>query len=119
MYDGLSNPFYERMMEEIIEHDGRGGNMSKPYWHCEACGGNFDFGERCDCGSPTPIVSTDENFIPTRTSDLLVLSFDLTNGEDLSCLIVSRSAGDSIEYLSPIFGKEAEDIYAILTGRNK
>lgn len=90
--------------------------MSKPYWHCETCGGNFDFGERCDCGDPHPIVTSDEHFVPTRTSDLLVLSFDLSNGEDMSCLIISRSVGDSIEYLSPIFGKEAEDIYAVLTG---
>lgn len=102
--------------QKIMEHDGRGGNMSKPYWHCETCGGNFDFGERCDCGDPHPIVTSDEHFVPTRTSDLLVLSFDLSNGEDMSCLIISRSVGDSIEYLSPIFGKEAEDIYAVLTG---
>lgn len=45
--------------QEIIEHDGRGGNMSKPYWHCEACGGNFDFGERCDCESSSE--PTDED----------------------------------------------------------
>ena len=23
--------------------------MSKPYWHCDDCGGNFDHGEKCDC----------------------------------------------------------------------
>lgn len=31
--------------------------MSKQYWHCEACGGNFDIGEKCDCDSPiTPAI---------------------------------------------------------------
>lgn len=24
-------------------------DMSKQYWHCDDCGGNFDFGEKCDC----------------------------------------------------------------------
>lgn len=25
--------------------------MSKPYWHCDDCNGNFGHGERCDCNN--------------------------------------------------------------------
>jgi hypothetical protein len=38
--------------------------MSKYYWHCPECEGNFDHGESCDCGheeSPSEYTEKEES----------------------------------------------------------
>lgn len=129
--------------QEIMEHDGRGGNMSKPYWHCEACGGNFDFGERCDCESssePTdedlsnlcgadvnfgekcgcslsvPVISVNEEIAYKNTCDLLIVGIDMSTNGDMPCITVSRNEGRTTTVIRTLFGQEAEDLYGVLLG---
>lgn len=95
--------------------------MTKPYWHCTSCGGNFDFGEKCDCGLglPVPVVSIDEETASTRTCDLLVLGFDMSAISDDFCITVTRSTGDCTEVINTIHGEEAERAYNTLIGSGK
>ncbi|MDD3288397.1 MAG: hypothetical protein PHX43_05260 [Alphaproteobacteria bacterium] len=102
--------------------------MSKQYWHCDICGGNFDPGEKCDCEPPMMAMESDKSSyhikkeIPVfgKTNELLVISADINKVEnDTPCLTVFLSDGETINMINAIFGKEAEELYAVLTGLAK
>lgn len=53
--------------------------------------------------------------IPTTTETLLV-GFDYTHGKDKSVLIVGKkTAGVAVEIINAFQGKEAEELYKMLT----
>jgi len=83
--------------------------MSKQYWHCDKCGGNFDHGESCDCKKdPGPTF---------KVSETLVLGVDISAGKDISCIQIARTNGISREIINTLYGEEAEQTYDILTNR--
>ena len=82
--------------------------MSKPYWHCSTCGGNFDHGEKCDCLPKEPKL---------KVSDSLMLGVDLSGGKDISVIQVFRREGNAYNLVSTISGEEADKTYDILTNR--
>lgn len=102
--------------------------MSKQYWHCGECGGNFDLGEKCDC--EPPLVKSGEvnrtiinKEIPVfgAASELLVLGVDMSEDtfDDIPCISVMRYNMDSMELVNVIFGEEARKIYEEVTGLSK
>jgi hypothetical protein len=84
--------------------------MSKQYWHCNVCGGNFDHGESCDCKKhePGPVF---------KVSETLVLGVDISGGKDISCIQIARVNGTSHEIINTLYGEEAEQTYDIITNR--
>lgn len=83
--------------------------MSKDYWHCEKCNGNFDHGEHCDCkensiysDTPGPMLKVSETFI---------LGIDISAGKDISCVQVTRQFGNGKEIINTFYGEEAEWTY--------
>lgn len=86
-------------------------NMSKPYWHCNECNGNFDHGEKCDCqtneNDTGPVLKVSESFI---------VSIDISKQKDISCAQIARRWKD-FEIINTYYGEEAEKIYDILTNR--
>lgn len=81
--------------------------MSKPYWHCPVCNGNFDHGERCDCETEKKLI----------VSESLILGVDISGEEDISCVQVGRATLSGTEIINTLYGKEAEDIYRLLIDR--
>jgi hypothetical protein len=79
---------------------------NKPYWHCDKCGGNFDYGESCDCNKKPSV------------SEMLILGVDMSSGEDVSCIQVAKVVGNTHKIINTIYGKEAEQIYNILVTHN-
>lgn len=86
--------------------------MSKPYWHCNECNGNFDHGEKCDChankNNPGSVLKVSEGFI---------VGIDISERKDISCAQIARRKGSEIEIINTYYGEEAEKIYDILTNR--
>lgn len=84
--------------------------MSKQYWHCPECKGNFDHGESCDCKKhePGPVF---------KVSETLVLGVDISGGKDISCIQIARVNGNSHEIINTLYGEEAEQTYDIITNR--
>ena len=81
--------------------------MSKPYWHCTTCGGNFDHGEKCDCLPKEPKM---------KVGDSLILGIDICE-KDISIIQVFRREGNTYNLISTISGEEADKTYDILTNR--
>lgn len=74
-----------RITEDYLKNylsSGEDADMSKPYWHCEACGGNFDIGERCDCESSSE--PTDED-LSNLCWHCMVCGADFNFGEKCGC----------------------------------
>lgn len=84
--------------------------MSKQYWHCPECKGNFDHGESCDCKKlePGPVF---------KVSETLVLGVDISGGKDISCIQIVRVIGNTRKVINTIYGEEAEKTYDILMNR--
>jgi len=117
--------------------------MSKPYWHCPTCNGNFDPGELCDCPRLTEEHRLNKQKIrridvktlildPTLVEDMtmdesisnklkiretLILGIDISGGEDISCIQVVKVIGDIHEIVRTIYGEEADKTYDILMNR--
>jgi hypothetical protein len=93
--------------------------MSKQYWHCDACGGNFDLGEKCDCDSPiTPVVAFGET---EEIDEILHVAVDISKN-DIPCVTIARPdpIGDTIsEIINVVTGDKARELYDILTGLAK
>jgi hypothetical protein len=81
---------------------------SKPYWHCPDCGGNFDYGERCDCPreETKPIIS-----------ETLILGIDMSGGKDISAIQIGELVDGKCVAVRTIYGEEAEKTYNILMNR--
>ena len=99
--------------------------MSKQYWHCDDCNGNFDHGEKCDCElkdlldirSPStdwPLVEQNDPGPVFKVSECLVLGVDISEEEDVSCIQIARQRGSRPEIINTFYGRDAEKIYAIL-----
>jgi len=82
--------------------------MSKLFWHCEKCGGNFDHGESCDC-------KKEESKL--LVSETLILGVDISGGKDISCIQIVRVIGNTRKVINTIYGEEAEKTYDILMNR--
>ena len=82
--------------------------MSKQFWHCEKCGGNFDHGESCDCKKEEPKL---------LVSETLILGIDISGGKDISCVQVGKVRGNSSEIINTFYGEEAEWMYQRLINR--
>lgn len=52
-------------------------------------------------------------------SDPLVIGFDMSNGQDVSCLIVSRYDGMVMTVINEFYGEDAAALYLKLTTVNK
>lgn len=85
--------------------------MSKQYWHCDKCGGNFDFGESCDCNKQ------DNPGLILKVSETLILGIDISGGKDISCIQIARQKGNAREIVNTLYGEEAEQTYDILMNR--
>lgn len=58
--------------------------------------------------------------IPTPTvlpTDTLLVSFDMTHGEDNRILIVGHKEGEYLQIVNAFQGDKAEEIYKLLTTR--
>lgn len=96
--------------------------MSKQYWHCAACGGNFDLGEKCDCDSPivfgADLSEEEEERDNEEIDEILHVAVDISK-HDMPCVTIARPdpVGDTIsEIINVITGDEAIKLYAVLTG---
>lgn len=89
--------------------------MSKSYWHCPECGGNFDHGEKCDCAEMELITHRKAG----KESETLIIGFDYGNGKDIPCLTVGKKIGDTLTVINVIYGKEAELMYERLLAGHK
>jgi hypothetical protein len=78
---------------------------NKPYWHCDKCGGNFDYGESCDCNKKPSV------------SEILILGVDMSNGDDVPCITVAKVEGNTRKIINTVYGEEAERTYDILINR--
>ena len=101
--------------------------MSGTYYRtCPDCGCNLDPGERCDCQSERDVrvvgkivpehkvVISSQNDFPTM-SDVLIIGYDRSRGEDMACMSIARKNNDRILILKELFGAEAIKEYENLT----
>lgn len=104
--------------------------MSKPYWHCDRCGGNFDHGESCDCKKQETPHEREARLIKENSiyglnpgrpvlsvSETLILGVDLSREKDISCIQVGRVIGNTRKIINTIYGEEAQKTYDILMNR--
>ena len=50
-----------------------------------------------------------------KFEDNLIIGFDYTEQEDITCLAVARLSGEKVEVLRIFHGQEAEELYEKLT----
>lgn len=50
-----------------------------------------------------------------KTSDKLYIGIDMGDREDDACMVITRKKGNDLEVVNTIYGKEAEDLYDMLT----
>lgn len=53
--------------------------------------------------------------IPVAPTEVLIVSFDLTNGPDNRLCIVGKKDGKAITIVNAFQGQQAEDIFKLLT----
>ena len=83
--------------------------MSKQYWHCDVCRGNFDHGESCDCKKHEPGAVF-------KVSETLVLGVDISK-DDTACIQIVKVIGNTRKVVNTIYGEEARQTYDILMNR--
>jgi len=81
--------------------------MSKQYWHCNVCGGNFDHGESCDCKKKESRL---------LISETLILGVDISK-DDTACIQIVKVIGNTRKVVNTIYGEEARQTYDILMNR--
>ena len=81
--------------------------MSKQFWHCDRCGGNFDHGESCDCKKKEPRL---------LISETLILGVDISK-DDTACIQIVKVIGNTRKVVNTIYGEEARQTYDILMNR--
>ena len=81
--------------------------MSKYYWHCDECNGNYDHGEKCDCDERPRLI----------VDDSLVLGVDISGGKDITCITMAKRRGTTVQIVNTVYGEEAEKTYNILMNR--
>ncbi len=82
--------------------------MAAYYKTCPRCGSNNDSGEICDCKT---------NPDRLHLSETLVVGADIAHRDDYSVVQVSKVKGGKMIYLKSYYGKAAEELYELLTGR--
>jgi len=80
--------------------------MSKSYWHCPICKGNFDYGENCDCGDAAPIIGVD------LSPEVGSSNFDIGNKEENEKEIAFRSLMVAVENMKIAFDRSLPAIVA-------
>lgn len=77
-------------------------NNRKPYWTCNDCGANLDFGEKCDCHEHPATKKAARYFMDIQNNDFVVI---LETGEEIKVTpedYIAAAEGSVVENMTPM-----------------